>query len=100
MKSDSSGQNSENAENPVHFTTKTTRDFPKFAFQLFSTSARGTAVVSIFNFPGITACIASFAELSNSFKGILDIPLPMSVIDDERRSALGSVIVGALIEPI
>lgn len=49
--------------------------------------------------PGAVACSSSPMALTARSLGMLPLPLPISVIADERNAALGRVMFGALAEP-
>ncbi len=63
--------------------------------QTFSTSESGMSWFSIAKPPGTVACIKSSIDFSIRSTGILPMPLPSSVMAEERSAALGSVISGA-----
>ena len=62
-------------------------------------SDRGTALALILKPPGAVACMSSPMALTKRSMGMLPMPLPISVIAEERNAALGSVMSGALTVP-
>ena len=68
--------------------------------QTFSTSESGKILVAIVKPPGLVAFIKSSIDFTSRSTGILPMPLPISVMAEERSAALGRVISDALTEPI
>src|SRR5450432_3206564 len=79
---------------------KTVRVWLVSVDQAVVTSDKGTVVVATSKPPGMLACSTLSMALSRRLNGTLPMPLPISWIAEERRTALGSEMLGALAAPI
>ena len=61
---------------------------------------QGPALERDFEAPGRVASSKPSMQAASRSNGMLPMPLPMSSIADERKTALGSVMSGALTDPI
>src|SRR5471032_971411 len=77
----------------------TTRDSASLA-QCRATCDKGSACVAIAKPPGTAASNSCCKAASMRGSGMLPMPLPINSIGDERKAALGKVMVGALTEPM